>query len=125
MEHIHKLCQIEIPAVDLEQSSLFYSEVLGWLPVPIEIYQYRVLQTPPDCPYGVSLTPSQTPSRGGPTLYFEIAEDNVSWEKVQDCGGQVIKRRHRIMGYGEVSILKDPSGNRLGLFNSAKLNAGL
>ena len=112
------ICQIEIPISDTKESLKFYEEVFGWKAVPIELHQYIVMETPDDCPYGISLIPSPKSKTGiGTTVYFKVKQLDSIQKKAEEFGCPLQQGRS-LPGYGKVQIIKDPSGNRLGLFES-------
>ncbi|SMF66741.1 VOC family protein [Pseudobacteriovorax antillogorgiicola] len=113
-----KLCQIEFPTEDLDAAITFYEVVLGWPTVPIEIHRYVVLQTPKDCPYGISLVPSHEEIGQGPVLYFK-SEGSLALDQVEALGGRLVFRDQRLPGYGVITMIEDPSGNRIGFFNKS------
>ena len=111
------LCQIEIPAIDLEKSITFFEQVFQWKAVPIEIHQYIVLETPKECPFGISLIPVSKGSSGrSVTLYFQVEDLAQIASLAERYEGRVIAPERELPGYGAVQIISDPSGNKFGLF---------
>ncbi len=116
-----ELCQVEIPISDIPVSLDFYREVFGWVPAPIEIYNYIVLQTLGDVPYGISLIPQSAAIKKGAqiTLYFSAPNEEAIaaiTEKTKAWGGKVQGSLRQVPGYGCIQFIQDPSDNRFGLF---------
>lgn len=122
---IPKLCQIEIPMGDIPRTLTFYREVFGWVPAPIEIHSYFVMQIPEELPYGVSLVPQTFSSKKGPqiTLYYEVDSESqreAIVKKAETWEGKSLGPARALPGYGSVQFILDPNGNRFGLFFGQK-----
>lgn len=115
-----RLCQIEIPAFNLDESLKFYREVFNWQQVPIELHQYIVLETPEACSFGISLLPCSNSQKvsTGITIYFQVDRLDTYLAKARSFDPALVKGQRKLPGYGLVQIIKDPSGNRLGLFET-------
>lgn len=116
-----KLCQIEIQVSDMERSLEFYREVFGWKKVPAEMFEYAVLEVPPECTFGISLIPSlafgATNSRL--VLYFSVSTEAAIKDimaRAKQWGGSAVFGPKRVPGRGMIYQVADPDGQRFGLY---------
>jgi predicted enzyme related to lactoylglutathione lyase len=114
------LCQIEFRVADLSAAIEYYRDVLGWLPVPIDLHGCQPLAVPG--PFGVALIqerrneanreatlPSPT------TVYFSTKDGEACANRYAQLTGTTPATRI-LPGYGKAWILIDPDGNRVGVF---------
>ena len=112
-----KLCQIEIPVLDIERSILFYERVFGWKQAPAEMHEYIVMQVPEDCPYGISLIPTRKERLGDSiVLYFQTENPEAIAEAAKNNGGRFRFGPKKLGFYGDIYQIEDPDGNRFGLY---------
>ena len=111
------LCQIELFVSDAQKSLEFYREVFGWQEVPIEIHNYRVLDTGPDCPFGVSVVErsGKTESHNNVVMHFLVEHPEAIGAKFKALTGTDPLKR-KVPGYGQVWVITDPDGQKFGLF---------
>ncbi len=112
-----KLCQIEIPVLDIERSILFYERVFGWKQAPAEMHEYIVMQVPDDCPYGISLIPTRKERSGDSVvLYFQTEDPKAVADAAKNNGGRLRFGPKKLGAYGDIYQIEDPDGNRFGLY---------
>jgi uncharacterized protein len=113
-----RLCQIEIQVSDLARAVNFYSEALGWRPVPAEMHELVVLEVPPDCAFGISLRPSRKSPKSENNLvpYFAVDDAEAVLCQVEAHGGRRIIGPTKLPGYGTIYQCEDPDGTRIGLY---------
>lgn len=114
-----QLCQIEIQVSDLDRAEAFYAQAFGWPRVPADLYEYRVLQVPADCPFGISLVPGKTEAGppGSLLLYFAVDDPVSLLLKIEAHGGKKSSGPTAVAGYGFVYLCEDPDGTRFGLYS--------
>lgn len=118
----NRLCQIEIQVSNLERSRLFYQTVFGWGGVPAELFEYVILEVPPDSLFGISLlkVPGATQCTSRVTLFLKMqsqAEVDAVLRQVHSLEPANAPRKPRqIPGYGAVWLFSDPDGQVWGLF---------
>ena len=123
---------IEIPAVDLDESTTFYEEVFGW----------SVTRTPTVSPeldqtsypsfadvtgrVGGAFVLGRRPSKEAGILPCILVHDiDETLRAVADHGGEIAKRRTPIVeGIDWEATFRDPAGNVLGLFESVEEQSG-
>ena len=113
-----RLCQIEIQVSDLARAVNFYSEALGWRPVPAEMHELVVLEVPPDCAFGISLRPGRKSPKSGNNLvpYFAVDDAEAVLRQVEAHGGRRVIGPTQLPGYGTIYQCEDPDGTRIGLY---------
>jgi len=121
MIHPHKLCQLELHSEDKEASITFFGEVFGWPAVPIAIHEYTVLTVPNDCSFGISIVGykqhEKHPAVSGVVPYFVMDHDiEILLPKVEAQGGKLIWGPRSVPGYGQLYLIEDPGGIRVGLY---------
>jgi len=108
------LSYLEIPALDPRQSAAFYANVLGW----------KVHGEDPDHPkfsdqtghlIGRWVTDRTISKRPGLLPYFYVDHIDEVIKKVAPNGGQIIKPPYP-EGNLLISLIRDPAGNTLGLW---------
>jgi predicted enzyme related to lactoylglutathione lyase len=112
------LCQIEFAVSDIKAATEYYSDVLGWLPVPIDLHGCQPLAVPG--PFGVALIQSRQTetSRTSPTTVYFSTKDGASCaERYKSRTGKTPSTR-QLPGYGKAWILIDPDGNQVGVFQA-------
>jgi predicted enzyme related to lactoylglutathione lyase len=112
------LCQIEIQTPDLEKSLVFYQKVFLWKKASIDLYNYVVLEVPDNCKFGISLIPNKkAPVPNSVVLYFAVTDAKIFAERAEAWGGKVTSPRV-LPGYGKVTLIEDPNGQKFGLFET-------
>ena len=113
----NQIVWVDIPVVDLDRASRFYSAVLG-NPVTKQEYPGMTIGLLPHGDVSGCLHTSETggPSERGPLLYLNCSgrlDDAVA--AVEPNGGKVVQPRHAIGPYGFRAIVLDSEGNRIAL----------
>ncbi len=117
----HYVVWFDIPVIDLERASQFYSRVLAT----------SIERPVPDMPMGVLAHDGEQadqvagclfqdtdvrPSQHGPLLYFNAngrLDDALA--QVEANGGKILQAKHAIGPYGFRAIVLDSEGNRIAL----------
>ncbi len=109
-----KICYVEIPAVDVEQSSAFYGAVFGWK-IRLRGDGHVAFDDPTGEVSGTWVT--GRPVSGTPGFLFYIMVDSVAQavEAVKARGGIIVQP----IGVDAPEItarFRDPAGNIVGLY---------
>ena len=114
-----KICYLEIPARNVQESARFYQDALGWAvrrrgdgatafdDGVNEVSGTWVLGRPPAAEPGL-------------LLYVMVADADASVERVLAAGGEVVQPVDR-SGEDVIARFRDPAGNVLGLFEQPGL----
>lgn len=112
---INNVCFFEIPADDLDALKDFYSRLFDWqftaMPGPWRYYQ---IDTGQPSPKG-GLTARQDPDHGL-VSYVKVEYIAAVIEKATALGAKVVVPKRAVKGIGWFSVLLDPQGNRIGLW---------
>ena len=114
-----KICYLEIPARNVQESARFYQDALGWAvrrrgdgatafdDGVNEVSGTWVLGRPPSADPGL-------------LIYVMVADADASVERVLAAGGEVVQPVDR-SGEDVIARFRDPAGNVLGLFEQPGL----
>src|SRR5512145_204792 len=112
---------IEIPARDPDASAKFYEGVFGWkIQRKPEMEEYPMFMAGEHV--GGGFTKSATPmSEVGILLHISVDDIDASLAKVKQSGGSTIQEKKQITPeIGWWAIFRDPAGNSIGLYQSAR-----
>ncbi len=114
----HPFVHIELSAKDPAASSKFYAELCGWkveVDPKFDYYQFRI-----DNGFGGAFVkPDGQMYEAGDVVPY-IGTDNIDamLNRIESLGGKVVQPKTRIEGIGWYAFFADPSGTRMGLFES-------
>ena len=114
----------EIPALDLERASTFYSKLLDIEMKRADFMDFEMVWFPGDAEAkGISGAlmkgvPYQ-PTLAGPIVYFTCSEIDEVLAQVKDLGGKIFIPKKSIGPFGYIAIIGDTEGNRVGLHSRA------
>lgn len=105
-----------------ENLAVFYSEVLGWQIEKMEGLDYWRIQVklPAETLNG-GLTHKYIPHLNGWLMYMNVESSDSTIEKIVNHGGAVVRPKTAVPKSGWVTIVKDPSGNMFGLWETDPL----
>lgn len=113
----------ELASNDVEGSRKFYSEMFGWtveeMPMPNGAYNFCKIGDRPTA--GMLQMPAE--AKGAPTMwvpYITVTNLKEAVEKATSLGAKVCKDVTAIPEMGSFSIISDPQGATLGLWEFAK-----
>lgn len=114
-----KICYIEIPATDIEQSSDFYRRAFGWKvrtrddgSVAFDDTVGQVNGT-----WVTGLPPSSSP---GLMIHIMVADALASVAAIRDAGGEIVEDVNDARGE-VLATFRDPGGNVLGVYQQPGL----
>jgi predicted enzyme related to lactoylglutathione lyase len=110
---------VELNTPDPEKAKAFYSKLFQWqledMPNPaVPASSYTIIKVGEGTGGGMM---KQVP--GGPAgwlAYVGVADIHATTEQAKSLGGQVLKDVMEVMGMGWLSIIRDPTGAVLGLW---------
>lgn len=106
---------LELNTPDLEKAKKFYSDLFGWSftdnPMPMGIYSTF---KPDSGPGGGAVSMSDAPT--GWLAYVGVDDIRASTKKAALLGAQVLGDSMEIPGVGWMSLLLDPTGAKIALF---------
>ena len=109
-----KVCYVDLPATDVEQSSRFYAQLFGWTlrrrhdgAMSFDDGVGEVSGT-----WTLGRRPNSTP---GVLLYIWVDDVAVTLDLVEGCGGEVLQPIGADPGELTARIA-DPAGNIIGLY---------
>lgn len=108
----------EIPAVDFERATAFYSTLFGIELQVVEMYDTKMGMFPSEGGGGAVVKGEDyTPSATGTLLYLNGGDDlSGPLAKVEDAGGKVIVPKTNIgPDMGNFAIFMDTEGNKVAL----------
>ena len=111
---------VELSTTDPEKAKAFYSKLFSWKmeDTPMEGFTYTMIQ--PGEGTGGGLMKQMMPGAPSAWLPYVIVDDvKASTEKATSLGGSVLKDVSEVPGMGSFSIITDPTGAVLGLWQTA------
>lgn len=115
---------VELVTPDVQKSKDFYSALFDWDLSDSQGGAYTMVGVG-EPEYGVGGGMLKTPGPGIPPhwmAYVGVADVAASTEKAKSLGATVIKDITPVEGYGKFSIIMDPTGAVLGLWQTLHTN---
>ena len=114
-------CHVELHTQDPESAKKFYLDLFDW---KLEDHQvgeetYTMIEVGEGTGGGLM----QHPMPGAPSYWLAyILVDDVaaSTEKAKGLGATVVQERMEVPGYGWLSVIADPAGATIGLWEAAE-----
>ena len=126
----HPIIHVEIPTSNAPESAKFYSTLFGWNMQHEPEMDYWMFDSEPN--HGGGFIKVGEPSgQGGPVtkpgdvLVYVYTEDlDASLAQAEQLGGSIEAARTEIPGMGWYGVFRDPTGNRIGLFQGVPQEQG-
>lgn len=113
------LVHVEIPAADRNAAADFYHKALG-ISSRLDT-QFDYLGFSFDEESGGAFVPlSESVLVGRVVVYFSSPDINADLAKVEANGGKVVLPRMEVGDMGAMAMFEDPTGNIIGLWQSAR-----
>ncbi len=112
---------VELNTTDLDKSKSFYGQLFDWKleDMPMGPESYTVIQVGQGTGGGMMKHP--VPGAPSAWLAYVLVDDiHVSTKKAASLGAKVMKDVTEVPGMGWLSILIDPTGAALGLWQTMK-----
>jgi uncharacterized protein len=122
---VHRVCWADLATDDQGAAKLFYGRLFGWTAQDrragkgqFSIFTHR------DAPFGslYQLTRKQI-ERGVPshwTPYVSVVDVDATASIVVGMGGEVIVPPHEVAGFARISLISDPTGALIGLWQGPR-----
>jgi len=115
-----KICYVEIPALDIEESADFYAIVFAWT-VRVRGDGARAFDDTTGGVSGSWVTGRSPRSDPGMLTYVMVDSIEATVAKITSKGGKVVTPRTAIGTSGEAyATFLDPAGNLIGLYEERK-----
>jgi uncharacterized protein len=114
---------VELATTDLGKAKQFYGKLFDWktqdMPMPEGTY---TMIDPGEIQYGSGGGMMQHPMPGAPSMwmaYVQVDDVKAATAKAKSLGAQVMRDVTEVKGMGWFTIIVDPTGAHLGLWESA------
>ena len=115
---------VELATTDLGKAKQFYGKLIDWktqdMPMPEGTY---TMIDPGEIQYGSGGGMMQHPMPGAPSMwmaYVQVDDVKAATAKAKSLGAQVMRDVTEVKGMGWFTIIVDPTGAHLGLWESAQ-----
>ncbi len=110
---------VELNTTDLGKAKTFYGKLFEWTleDIPMGDGAYTLIKVGKGTGGGMM----KHPVPGAPSAwlaYVEVADIKAATEKAKSLGAKVMKDVTEVMGMGSLSIIIDPTGAALGLWQT-------
>lgn len=114
----HKIVHVEFSADDRQKTGEFYNKLFGWKIDHMDEMNYTMFD---DSGVGGAFNPTSDENPAGTVLVYVGTDDvDVSLEKAQSLGAEIVMPKMEIPGFGWFGVFKDPTGNSVGLYKSGE-----
>jgi predicted enzyme related to lactoylglutathione lyase len=114
----YPIVHIEIPAKDYAVADKFYADAFGWKIDVDPNFNYHQF-APASGPGGGFVDANGKDNKVGEViLYIGVPDILAALKKIESAGGKTATPKTEIPGMGWFALFTDPTGNRLGLFES-------
>jgi uncharacterized protein len=114
----YPIVHIEFSANQLEESEKFFSQVFGWKIQQMPEMNYAMYETGEGV--GGGFNPVSDSNPAGTTLVHIGCDDvNATLAIIETHGGKTLVPKTEIPGMGWFAIFADPTGNNIGLYETA------
>ncbi len=106
---------IELQTGDTEKAKKFYGGLLGWTLRDIPEWGYTMIEVGEGTGGGIA----KSPEPGTPVqwlAFIQVDSVEASTRKAEELGGRVLKGVSEIPTIGLYSVIEDPTGAKVGLF---------
>lgn len=110
---------VELNTTDVDKAKQFYGSLFEWTlqDIPMGDSLYTMIQVGKGTGGGLM----KHPKPGAPSFwlaYVEVADIQAATKKAHSLGAKILKDVTEVMGMGWLSILVDPTGATLGLWQT-------
>ena len=115
-----KIAHIEIPARGRAELAKFYADLFGWEPKAMDGLgmAYTVFQSGSNRGGFPDVDADNRP--GDVLVYIESDDIEADLKKIEAAGGKTLKPKTEIPGVAWYALFADPTGNRMGLYNTLR-----
>jgi len=123
-----RVVHFEVPFDDGDRARGFYKEIFGWQLMEMPEMSYTMVTSGPSGDAGpteagfinggmLSRTDSATP---GPVIVVDVDSIDATLQKIGERGGSTVTEKVPVGDMGFAAYFKDPEGNVIGLWETAK-----
>jgi predicted enzyme related to lactoylglutathione lyase len=111
---------VELNTTDVDKSKAFYGKLLDWKleDVPMGDSAYTMIGVGTGTGGGIT----KHPMPGAPSMwlaYIDVPDIKAATAKAKSLGAEVLTDVTEVMGAGTLSIIKDPTGAVVGLWQAS------
>lgn len=111
-----RLCYLEIPALDVHRSAVFYEKVFGW-DIRDRDTGRPSFSYPSADVNGAWVTGRAISRDPGLLPYIWVDHIDEILARIESYGGEVVQAPHLISSEGHwIALFRDPAGNAMGLY---------
>jgi predicted enzyme related to lactoylglutathione lyase len=126
---MNEVVHFEIPADNMARAKKFYASVFGWKLEDVPGMNYTMARTievdkktrMPKRPGAIN---GGMMKKGGTfkttTLTIDVGDIDKAVQRIVKAGGKLAKKKQSVMDMGWIAYVKDPEGNLVGLWETAK-----
>jgi predicted enzyme related to lactoylglutathione lyase len=112
---------MELMATDVAKAKSFYGKLFNWQleDMPMEDMTYTMIKVGEGTGGGML----KNPIPGSPSMwvpYVDVDNLEAATNKARTLGGKVMREATEVKGHGRFTIVTDPNGTMLGLWEQAK-----
>jgi predicted enzyme related to lactoylglutathione lyase len=117
----HPFCHVELMSTDVEKAKAFYGKLFDWQleDVPMSDMTYTLIKVGEGTGGGLM----KNPIPGAPSMwvpYVLVDDVKAATAKARSLGASVMKEQIEVPNAGTFSIIHDPAGGMLGLWQQKK-----
>ena len=112
-------CHVELNTTDVKKAKDFYSKLFDWKLEDMPGGEYTMIGVGEGTGGGIM----KNPIPGAPSFwlsYVLVDDIKAATKKAKSLGATVMKDVSPVMGYGEFSVLQDPTGAHFALWKPKK-----
>jgi predicted enzyme related to lactoylglutathione lyase len=109
---------VELATSDVAKAKSFYSQLFQWQLEDMPDGSYTMIRVGEGTGGGIM----KNPMRGAPSAwiaYVHVEDINAATQKANSLGAKILKDVTDVRGYGHFSVLMDPTGAVLAMFQPA------
>ena len=121
----HPVMHFELVATNTPALTRFYTELFGWRAEAQEGMDYALVHTGSERGIGGGIGGTSTGLTPGLTMYVEVPDVDAHLAKARALAAvEVLQAPHDVPFVGRFAVLRDPEGNRVGLWTLPKEDGG-
>lgn len=112
-------CHVELNTTDMKKAKEFYSKLFDWKLEDMPGADYTMIKVGEGT--GGGMMPNPVPGAPSFWLSYVLVDDiEASTKKAQSLGGKVMRDITEVGGYGQFSVIVDPTGAAFALWKPKK-----
>ena len=114
-------CHVELETTDVDKAKAFYGKLFDWKfdDMPMDGFAYTLIRVGEGTGGGLMAQP--TPGAPSTWLAYVLVDNlEAATNKAKSLGAKICKEKTEVPGAGAFSIITDPTGAMLGLWEPKK-----